>query len=51
MAASTSEVTITRGDAAHSRGEWWHVLRKDLLAHVQVLLERGAEDRTEVEGG
>ncbi len=37
-----SAVTITGGDSAHSRGEEWHVPRKDLLAHVQVLLEKRA---------
>ncbi len=41
FSATVTAVTITGGDSAHNKGEEWHVPRRDLLVHLQVLLEQG----------
>jgi hypothetical protein len=33
-------VTITGGDSVHANGEEWYVPRRDLLAHLQLLMEQ-----------
>ena len=37
---AVTAVTITGGDSAHAKGEEWYVPRRDLLAHLQVLMEQ-----------
>jgi hypothetical protein len=41
LGCTLTAVTITSGEREHETGAMWHVPKKDLLAGVQVLLERG----------
>ena len=40
LGVMVTAVTITGGDSAHSKGEEWHVPRRDLLGNLQVLFEQ-----------
>lgn len=40
LGCDISAVTITSGEHQHQNGAWWSVPKQDLLAVVQVLLER-----------
>jgi hypothetical protein len=40
LGCDLSAVTITSGEYQHSKGSGWSVPKRDLIAHVQVLLER-----------
>ncbi len=40
LPCGVTAVTITGGEKANGRGEWWHVPKQDLLSGVHLLLER-----------